>query len=94
MRSLAALAMQAKPSSKLPPTLTLAQFMQRTSVLTLYRNIIRSTRRISDLTTRHEMIDFVRTEFLRNRNIEDTAKVRYLISRGQADLKTLENSLP
>lgn len=47
------------------------QFLQRSRALSLYRTIIRGTRRISDAATRAETRRFARDEFERHRNVED-----------------------
>lgn len=56
-----------------------AQFLQRSRVLSLYRTIIRATRRIQDPTTRAETRKFARDEFERHRQVTDL--VRGIISR-------------
>ncbi|KAK3291869.1 uncharacterized protein B0H64DRAFT_408304 [Chaetomium fimeti] len=57
--------------SRLGPALSLDHFLQRTRVLSFYRHIIRSTRRISDPKTRAETRKFARDEFERHRGVTD-----------------------
>lgn len=47
------------------------QFLQRSRALSLYRTIIRATRRIRDPKTRAETRKFARDEFERHRNVTD-----------------------
>ena len=47
------------------------QFLQRSRALSLYRTILRATRRIGDPTTRAETRRFARDEFERHRNVTD-----------------------
>ncbi|TQS35637.1 hypothetical protein Golomagni_03939 [Golovinomyces magnicellulatus] len=79
----------ARKYSKISQSLSLNHvctlFIQRTKVLSLYRHIIRSSRCILDLAKRREMIQYVRNEFERNREVEDLVRIRYLVSTGKAD---------
>lgn len=47
------------------------QFLQRSRVLSLYRNVLRETRKIQDPSTRDETRVFARQEIERHRNVED-----------------------
>jgi hypothetical protein len=47
------------------------QFLQRSRVLSLYRTIVRATRRIQDPETRAETRKFARDEFERHRHVTD-----------------------
>lgn len=49
----------------------LRQFIQRQRALSLYRSIIRGTRRISDPDTRFESARYARDEFERHRRVTD-----------------------
>ncbi|KAF9876866.1 hypothetical protein CkaCkLH20_05712 [Colletotrichum karsti] len=57
--------------SRLGKTLSLDQFLQRSRALSLYREIIRGTRRIADPTTRAESRRYARDEFERHRDVTD-----------------------
>jgi hypothetical protein len=59
------------PSKKLPPTLSLDHFLQRSRVLALYRTILRGTKNIQDTQTRDETRKFARDEFERHRGVTD-----------------------
>ncbi len=84
-----------RPTRILPPStpLTLTHFLQRQRVLSLWRRILRSTNRISSLSTRKEMRDFARREFERNRGVSDLGHVRYLVSTGKAELERVERAV-
>jgi hypothetical protein len=60
-------------SSQQPPNANkqLSQFLQRAKALSLWRSIIRGSRRIADEKTRKETLDFAREEFRRNKNVTD-----------------------
>jgi hypothetical protein len=47
------------------------QFLQRGRVLSLWRTIVRGTRRISDPNTREETLRFAKDEFKRNKEVKD-----------------------
>ncbi|QGI59217.1 hypothetical protein CEK27_001342 [Fusarium fujikuroi] len=57
--------------SRLKPTLSLDQFIQRGRVLAFYRTILRGTKKIADPTTRAESRKYARDEFERRRNVTD-----------------------
>jgi hypothetical protein len=50
---------------------TYIQFLQRGRVLSLWRQVLRSTRRIADENTRQEMRQLAREEFERNKAVTD-----------------------
>ncbi|KDN69443.1 putative complex 1 protein [Colletotrichum sublineola] len=52
-------------------TLSLEHFLQRSRAISLYREIIRGTRRIADPNTRAESRRFAREEFERHRDVTD-----------------------
>ncbi|TDZ17934.1 LYR motif-containing protein 2 [Colletotrichum orbiculare MAFF 240422] len=76
--------------SRLGKTLSLDHFLQRSRVLSLYREIIRGTRRIVDPTTRAESRRYARDEFERHRDVTDIAHIRYLISTGKTEWQGME----
>lgn len=78
------------PRSRLGETLSLEHFLQRVRVLSLYRTIIRSTRRIADPNTRAETRRFAREEFERHRGVTDLNHIRYLLSSGKTEWETME----
>ncbi|EWG36714.1 hypothetical protein FVEG_14702 [Fusarium verticillioides 7600] len=57
--------------SRIKPTLSLDQFIQRGRVLAFYRTILRGTKKIADPTTRAESRKYARDEFERRRNVAD-----------------------
>ncbi|KDN50074.1 hypothetical protein RSAG8_01410, partial [Rhizoctonia solani AG-8 WAC10335] len=81
----------------LPPGgLTLRHFLLRAEVLSVYRQVIRSCRRIHDADTRRETIEWFKHDFRRNANITDPAVVRLQLAGIKRELKTMSStfSLP
>ncbi|KAL2133227.1 hypothetical protein VTI74DRAFT_2692 [Chaetomium olivicolor] len=76
--------------SRLGPVLSLEHFIQRARVLSFYRSILRSTRRIADPKTRAETRKFARDEFERHRGVTDLGHIRYLLSTGKTEWETME----
>ncbi|WYZ43932.1 hypothetical protein EsH8_VII_000368 [Colletotrichum jinshuiense] len=76
--------------SRLRKTLSLDHFLQRSRALSLYREIIRGTRRIVDPNTRAESRRFARDEFERHRDVTDIGHIRYLISTGKTEWQGME----
>jgi hypothetical protein len=60
--------------------LGLDHFIQRQRALALWRDIIRSTASISDISTRKDMRIFARAEFEQHKHVTDLSHIRYLIS--------------
>ncbi|AEO60129.1 hypothetical protein MYCTH_2309010 [Thermothelomyces thermophilus ATCC 42464] len=75
---------------RLDAALSLDHFIQRTRVLSFYRAIIRSTRKIPDTKTRAETRKFVRDEFERHRDVKDLGHIRYLLSTGKTEWENME----
>ncbi|KAK4228132.1 hypothetical protein QBC38DRAFT_475762 [Podospora fimiseda] len=78
------------PSKLKKPALSLEHFLQRARVLSLYRTILRSSKRISDPNTKKETLRFVRQEFERNKNVTDITHIRYLLSTGKTEWEGME----
>ncbi|KAI1849158.1 hypothetical protein JX265_012791 [Neoarthrinium moseri] len=76
--------------SRLGGALSLDHFLQRSRVLSLYRTILRGTRRIGDPTTRSETRSFARAEFERHRAVTDIGHIRYLLSTGKTEWEAME----
>lgn len=72
------------------PLLDLDHFLQRQRVIALYRTIVRATKKISAPIMRQEMKSFAREEFERNKAVEDLTHIRYLVSTGKDQFKTME----
>ncbi|KAM5355447.1 hypothetical protein ACJ41O_002093 [Fusarium nematophilum] len=75
---------------RLKQTLSLDQFIQRARVLSLYRTILRGTKRIADPVTRAESRKYARDEFERHRNVTDVSHIRYLLSTGKTEWDGME----
>lgn len=71
------------------PILTLEHFLLRQRALSLYRDIIRSCRRLPDGQARAEMQSYAREEFERQKEVTDLRRIRYLLSTGRAEWKRL-----
>ncbi|KAL3303597.1 complex 1 protein [Colletotrichum asianum] len=76
--------------SRLGKTLSLDHFLQRSRVLSLYREILRGTQRIADPNTRAESRRYARDEFERHRDVTDINHIRYLISTGKTEFQGME----
>ncbi|KAH9986259.1 hypothetical protein F4779DRAFT_611873 [Xylariaceae sp. FL0662B] len=76
--------------SRLGKVLSLDHFILRSRALSLYRAIIRGTRKISDPTTRAETRSFARAEFERHRDVTDLDHIRYLLSTGKTQWESME----
>ncbi|KAK7430281.1 hypothetical protein QQZ08_003256 [Neonectria magnoliae] len=70
--------------------MSLDQFLQRSKVLSLYRTILRGTKRIADPTTKAESRKYARDEFERHRGVTDSAHIRYLMSTGKTEWEGME----
>ncbi|KAF3277157.1 hypothetical protein TWF132_001745 [Orbilia oligospora] len=68
------------------------QWIQRSRVLALWREILRTVRHIEDPATREEMRSWARHEFKRNKNVEEMTQIRYLISQGRHEMETIMGS--
>ncbi|KAK2731898.1 hypothetical protein CKAH01_08770 [Colletotrichum kahawae] len=66
------------------------QFLHRSRVLSLYREILRGTKRIEDPTTRAESRRYARDEFERHRDVTDINHIRYLTSTGKTEFQGME----
>ncbi|KAI0890953.1 hypothetical protein F4806DRAFT_484578 [Annulohypoxylon nitens] len=78
------------PKGRLGTALSLDHFLLRSRALSLYRSVIRGTRRISDPTTRAETRNFARAEFERHRHVTDIGHIRYLLSTGKTEWEGME----
>lgn len=74
--------------------LSLGDFLLRQRVISLWREVIRTTHKIPQgSSTRTEMKQFAREEFERNRAVTDSAQIRYLVSTGKTQLDEIRNRL-
>ncbi|KAI0094691.1 hypothetical protein BDY19DRAFT_988502 [Irpex rosettiformis] len=69
--------------------LTLKHFILKQRVLDLYRYAIRSSRGIPDPSARKETVAWIRSEFERNRHIEDVAIIEDKISVGRREIRQI-----
>ncbi|KAI0374259.1 hypothetical protein BV20DRAFT_935562 [Pilatotrama ljubarskyi] len=71
------------------PELTLKHFILKQRALNLYRQAIRATRSIPNNETRAETIAWIRSEFERNRRIDDVMVIEDKIASGRRELRQL-----
>jgi len=67
-------------------------FLLRKRVLRLYRDILRATSRTRGW-ERHELRQWAREEFLRNRHVTDQMHIRYLLDTGTREFLTMKRYL-
>ncbi|KFY68885.1 hypothetical protein V496_00708 [Pseudogymnoascus sp. VKM F-4515 (FW-2607)] len=79
-----------RPKSRFGPTVSLEHFLQRGKVLSLWRRVLRDTRRIADLETRAETRRMAKDEFQRNKDVKDISQIKYLISTGKSQWDATE----
>lgn len=80
--------------SRLPPVaLSLKQFLQRQKVLGLYRDMLRTIRKVPDQADRKYLTDWARHEFKRNKNATDQDAIRMMIMQAKNHLEELQKSL-
>jgi hypothetical protein len=75
------------------PLLSLDHFLQRQRVLEFYREVVRATNQLPVSSTRTEMKAFAREEFERNRTVEDITQIRYLVSTGKEQFRSMRRYL-
>ncbi|CAG9135743.1 unnamed protein product [Plutella xylostella] len=81
-------------ATKIPKTaLSLKQFLVRQEVLKLYREILRSIKRVPDEKTRLELREWARTDFKKNKDTTDETAIKAFIYYGRKSLKDLQRSL-
>ncbi|XP_059355160.1 LYR motif-containing protein 2 [Carassius carassius] len=80
--------------SRLPPAaLSLKQFLQRQKVLGVYRDLLRSIRRIPTESDRRYLRDWAREEFKRNKTETDQDVIRMMLTQAHNHLEDLRRSL-
>ncbi|KAF7650768.1 hypothetical protein LDENG_00120930 [Lucifuga dentata] len=81
-------------ASRLPPSaLTFKQFLQRQNTLRLYRDMLRTIRRVPDEADRKYLRDWARDEFKRNKSATDQDAIRMMIMQAKNHLEELQKSL-
>ncbi|KAI0079597.1 hypothetical protein K474DRAFT_1591759 [Panus rudis PR-1116 ss-1] len=71
------------------PTPTLKHFILRHQALNLYRQAIRATRHIPHTDSRRETIAWIRSEFERNRHVQDVNVIEDKLASGRRELRQL-----
>lgn len=67
--------------------------MLRQEVLKLYREIFRTVRKVPDINSRKELIDWARHDFRLNKNQTDEHAIKSFLQIGYRSLKELKTSL-
>ncbi|XP_065124789.1 LYR motif-containing protein 2 [Paramisgurnus dabryanus] len=81
-------------ASRLPPAaLNLKQFLQRQKVLGVYRDLLRSIRKIPQESDRTYLRDWAREEFKRNKSETNQDVIRMMITQANNHLEDLRKSL-
>ncbi|CAG5077946.1 Similar to lyrm2: LYR motif-containing protein 2 (Xenopus tropicalis) [Cotesia congregata] len=74
-------------------SMNLKQFLVRQQVITLYRNILRTIRKIPGKEDQNYFLDWARSEFKANKSITDEFAIKSLIVHGENSMKELEKNL-
>ncbi|XP_049612005.1 LYR motif-containing protein 2 [Syngnathus scovelli] len=81
-------------TSKIPSTaLSLKQFLQRQTVLGIYRKMLRTIKHVPNETDRKYLKDWAKSEFKRNQNTTDQDAIRMMITQANKHLEELQMSL-
>lgn len=81
-------------SSRLPTSvLSLKRFLLRRQVLSLYRDILRTIRSVSDAQHRQQLRDWARNDFKVNKHHGDEDTIRMLLLQGRRSLEELKGIL-
>lgn len=75
--------------------LTLKQFMVRQEVLKQYRHFFRTIQKLEDQKQKSEIADWVRTDFQKNKNIQNSEedRIKALLIYGDRMLKELKQTI-
>ena len=74
--------------------LSLKQFMLRQDVLNLYRDILRTIKKIPSDTDRKELLSWARDDFKRHKHYQDEAVIKMMLAKGRMTLNELKNTIP
>ncbi|XP_057341015.1 LYR motif-containing protein 2 [Microplitis mediator] len=74
-------------------SMNLKQFLVRQQVITLYRNILRTIKKIPTKEDQSYFLEWARSEFKANKNITDEFAIKSLIIHGENSMKELEKNL-
>ncbi|ORY36685.1 hypothetical protein BCR33DRAFT_721897 [Rhizoclosmatium globosum] len=75
------------------PNLNLKQFMLRMRVISLYRDISRSLKAVSNPSERDFIKKWARSDFEKSRHETDPERIQYLLSTGKAEYHHLQSNL-
>ncbi|KAJ8328304.1 hypothetical protein BDV3_005563 [Batrachochytrium dendrobatidis] len=74
------------------PILSLKEFLTRSQVLQLYRDILRTTKYVNEADKQY-IQRWARSDFEQYRSETSQDRIRLLMSQGKVQLRTLENSV-
>ncbi|XP_062510519.1 LYR motif-containing protein 2-like [Corticium candelabrum] len=74
-------------------TLNLREFLTRSEALKLYRDILRALRRVDSVSDRQQLTEWARSEYQQARHERDQESIQMHLTRGRAQLKSLEETL-
>lgn len=72
---------------------SLRSFIRRREVLSLYREVVRTSRAVPNRTDRREALEFARSQFDVVRAEEDPARVSWLLAEGRVQLGWWKSNL-
>lgn len=73
--------------------LTLKQFMKRREVLSLYKDILKTINKIENKEDKKYLLNWVRTDFKKNKFVSDAEVINSEITRGKLTLKELSSAI-
>ena len=72
----------------------LKYFILSQQSLTLYREFLKTIRRIPDASTKSEILTQLKGEYQKYRNVNDLNQMEYLIVTGRKQLQQLQSFIP
>ncbi|XP_005091192.1 LYR motif-containing protein 2 [Aplysia californica] len=73
--------------------LTLKQFMLRSEVLKLYRDLLRITFKVENPSYRKQLQEWIRSDFEMNRHHTEEEVIKMMVSRGKLSLREVEQAV-
>ena len=69
------------------------RFMLRTEVLKLYRDFLKTLRKVSNEGDRRELREWVRQDFKRHKDFEEEEVIRMMLTKGKKSLEEIKNTI-
>ncbi|GAB6027174.1 LYR motif-containing protein 2 [Chamberlinius hualienensis] len=73
--------------------LSLKRFILRREVITLYRDLLRIAKQISDQNQQKQVKEWVKADFKANKHHQDEETIKYLLAHGRQFLKQLQTTI-